>query len=113
MEERIEYLPLGSIVLLKGGLQKLMIISRAVNVQNNDMIYFFDYAAVAYPDGLISDQLAYFNMEMISRVVFRGYSDIDDDNAVDNINMYIKDHPEIIKGSAEDWVYEEEEDEDE
>lgn len=105
--ERINYLPLGSIVLLKGGLQKLMIMSRAVNVKNNDMIYFFDYAAVAYPDGYVGDKLAYFNMDKISKVVFEGYHDIDDENAVDNINIFLNEHPEIIKGSPEDWVDEE------
>ena len=111
--ERIEYLPLGSIVLLKGGLQKLMIVSRAINVHNNDRIFFFDYAGVAYPDGLVEEQLPYFNIEKIAKVVFEGYTDIDDENAVDNINIYLNEHTDIIKGSPEDWIdeYEEEDDE--
>lgn len=101
--ERVSYLPLGSIVLLKGGLQKIMITSRAVSVLNKETVYFFDYAGVFYPEGIVRDQLIYFNMDKISKVVFEGYSDVDDENAVDNINIYLRDHPELVKGDPEDW----------
>ncbi len=101
--ERINYLPLGSIVLLEGGLQKIMIISRAVNVENGENVFFFDYAGVAYPEGLISDQVAYFNMDKITKIVFEGYKDIDDENAVDNINVFLKNNPQLVKGSPDKW----------
>ena len=47
--EKINYIPLGSIVLLSGGTQKVMIISRGLNVQNGGRVLFFDYAGVPYP----------------------------------------------------------------
>ena len=104
--ERINYMPLGSIVLLKGALKKLLIISRAINVRNSEKILFFDYAAVPYPEGLINDQVVYFNNEDISKIVFEGYRDIDDENAVDNINRYLAEHPDLEKGNTEKWVEE-------
>ena len=99
----IEYLPLGSIVLLEGGVQKAIIIGRGLNVRNGDKEYFFDYAAVPYPLGVVSDQAAYFNADQITKVVFKGYSDVDDENAVANINRYLKEHPDLVKGNAENW----------
>ena len=60
-----EFLPLGSIVLLKGGIQKILIISRALKVRNGNEEYFFDYGGVTYPEGLVGDQMAYFNADKI------------------------------------------------
>ena len=97
------YIPLGSIVLLKGGMQKLLIVSRALNVKNNKNVFFFDYGAVPYPEGLVSDQMVYFNHDNISKVVFEGYSDVDNENVVENINRYLKENPDIIRGNAKIW----------
>ena len=91
--ERIEYLPIGSIVHIEGTVKKLMIISRAINVSNGGRVLFFDYAGVAYPEGLISDKLAYFNMDKVTSVVFEGYKDSDDKSAIDNINSYLEKNP--------------------
>ncbi len=96
-----EYISLGSIVFLNGGIQKLLIISRAINVRRGDQSFFFDYAGVPYPEGLISDRAAYFNHEDIAKVVFYGYRDADDDMMVENINRYLSQHPEIVRGSAD------------
>lgn len=96
-------LPLGSVVLLEGGIQKLLIIARALNVKNGNKEFFFDYGAVAYPEGLIGDQMAYFNQENISKVVFEGYHDDDDAVFSQRIRDYLASHPDIQKGSASDW----------
>lgn len=104
--ERIEYVPIGSIVLLKGGVQKVMVVSRALNVLNGDRVLFFDYAAVSYPEGLVSEKVIYFNNDQISQVVFEGYHDEDDKNAVDNINLFLNNHPEVVWGNPDEWVEE-------
>lgn len=98
-----EYHPLGSIVLLKDGVQKVLIISRALNVRNGEQEFFFDYGGVPYPEGLVSDKMAYFNHESISRVVFTGYSDDDNLNMVDNINRYLENNPDIVRGNPANW----------
>ena len=87
-----DYLPLGSVVLLKGGTQKILIIARALKVLNNNEEYFFDYGGVIYPEGLVGDQIAYFNGEQISKVVFEGYSDIDNENMIENIKSFISEN---------------------
>lgn len=97
----IDYIPLGSIVILQGGVQKVLVIARGLNVKKGNTPLFFDYAGVPYPEGLISDQVAYFNHEMIARVVFKGYHDVDDEVMVENINQYLNNNPNITRGSAE------------
>ena len=94
---------IGSIVLLKGATKKLLIIARAINVVNNGKQYFFEYGAVIYPEGLMGDQIAYFNRENISKIVFEGFSDIDNENMVDTIRAYLDANPNLIKGSNESW----------
>ena len=101
--EEQKYLSLGSIVLLEGGIQKLLIIARALNVKNGNKEYFFDYGAVAYPEGLIGDQMAYFNKESIAKVVFEGFHDEDDAVFVQRIEKYLAENPNLQKGSAETW----------
>ncbi len=96
-------LPLGSVILLHGAAQKLLIIARAINVRKGDRTFFFDYGGVPYPEGLTGDQMAYFNAENINRVVFEGYHDVDDENMQDAIRSYLAANPGIERGSAEKW----------
>lgn len=74
MTEERTFLPLGSIVILKGALKKLMIVNRANIVESK----YFDYGAILYPEGMIDTNLAYFNHEDILKVVSEGYADEDD-----------------------------------
>lgn len=98
-----KFLPLGSVVLLKGGTQKLVIVARGLTLKNNEKLFFFEYGGVLYPDGLINDQLAYFNHDNISKVIFEGFSDVDDENVVENINRYIEGNKDICKGDPNTW----------
>ena len=101
--ENIKFLSLGSIVLLKGGLQKLLIIARALNVKNGGKEYFFDYGAVPYPQGLVNDQMAYFNHDGIAQVIHEGYRCPEDDNMVRIIQDYLAAHPDLLRGDAANW----------
>lgn len=86
--QKTDYLPLGSVVILKGGVKKLMIISRGLAVKLNGEEQFFDYGGVQYPEGLIGEQIAYFNHNGIVKTVYEGYSDDDDKMMVDAINEF-------------------------
>ena len=70
-----EYLPLGSIVLLKGARKKLMITGYAVSTPDfPDTL--FDYCGCMYPEGTIrSDTICVFNHSEINKVIFKGYLD--------------------------------------
>ena len=69
---------IGSIIYLKEGSQKLMIINRGPIVEIEGQKYLFDYSACNYPVGVVEDQIYYFNEENIDNVIFEGYSDQDE-----------------------------------
>ena len=97
--ERIDYVPLGSVVLLRGGIQKLLIIARGINTRQGDQTVFFDYGAVLYPEGLTGDRMAYFNHDAVSKVVFYGYDDEDSKICANNINDYLAANPNVQRGT--------------
>jgi hypothetical protein len=100
---RIDYLPLGSVVMLKKGLQKLIIIGRALNVNRDGKDYFFDYAAVLHPQGLINTEVAYFNHDDVEKIFFTGYNDEGSREMTDIINDFVEKNPEINRGNVEEW----------
>lgn len=67
-------LPIGSVVLLKEGTKKLMIIGiKPVTAEKPDEIY--DYIGVLYPEGFLSNEYNFlFNHDDINDVVFTGYN---------------------------------------
>ncbi|AMG62143.1 DUF4176 domain-containing protein [Staphylococcus lugdunensis] len=69
---------IGSIVYLKGGSQKMMILNRGPIIEQDDKKVMFDYSACKYPLGLVENQIYYFNTENVDRVIFEGYSDDDE-----------------------------------
>ena len=96
-----QYLPLGSIVIMKGSVKKIVIVARAVNVRVGEREVFFDYAACPYPEGMMGDQLMYFQHKDIMKVVFEGFSDDDDKIMVDNINSALN-KMDVYRLNAED-----------
>ena len=69
-------LPLGTVVTLKKGDIKLVIVGRAQLFNDNGRIGYFDYSALAYPQGVVAEsEYAFFNDEDIEEVLFEGYRD--------------------------------------
>lgn len=89
------FLPLGTIVILKGTLKKLMIVNRANIVDEK----YFDYGATLYPEGLIDNDLAYFNHDDILKVVSEGFSDDDNNLMVSQLEQAKKDWTEANRPS--------------
>jgi hypothetical protein len=96
---KINFLPLGSVVLVRGGVRKIMIVARAVVLDYEGEQTYFDYGACAYPEGLMGDAVLYFNHEDLNRVVFSGFSDDDDELMTENINEALV-SSSIQKGDA-------------
>ena len=86
MEEKIpeRFLPIGTVVLLKGGKKELMIMSYCIMPSGD--VYdkngkvevgedaMFDYGGCVYPEGMLtSDQLFAFNHNQIEKVCYMGY----------------------------------------
>lgn len=71
-----ELIPVGSVVYLEEGTVPLVIaaVSSFVQKEENDKIlYNFDYTGAPYPQGMIEDEVYYFNHENISEIVFEGF----------------------------------------
>lgn len=70
---------LGSVVLLKNGVHKLMVAGRYMRATADDQDY--DYIGVLFPEGYIGQNLTFlFNDEDIQETFFPGYSDSDDES---------------------------------
>ena len=82
-----QYLPIGTVVLLKEGKKKVMIYGRRQRRVTEDVEY--DYIACLYPEGNIGEDYMYlFNHEDIETVVYRGYSDAEEEAYVNALNQY-------------------------
>ena len=69
-------LPLGTVVTLKKGDIKLMIVGRAQLFNDAGTIDYFDYSSLGYPQGVVSEsEYAFFNDEDVAEVHFEGYRD--------------------------------------
>ena len=101
--EKIDYIPLGSVVYLKGGVKKVLVVARAIQVPNNGKQYFFDYGGVLYPEGITGDQMAYFNHDDVSSVFFRGCDDEENKGMTEALNKFVETHPNILRGDVEKW----------
>lgn len=70
-----KFLPLGSIVRLKGGQLPVMIIGYTV-VTNDESNKIFDYNATFYPMGTLDTSIVTpFNHKQIEEIIFIGYED--------------------------------------
>ena len=71
-------LPIGSIVVLKEGYKKLMVIGRMQLQGKEERLW--DYLGVLYPEGYLGEGYTFlFNNEDIEEVVFEGYTDLEDE----------------------------------
>lgn len=70
-----KFLPLGTVVLLKGGSKRVMITGFcATNMEGNSKI--FDYSGCLFPEGFLSsDQTCLFNHEQIEKIYHYGLVD--------------------------------------
>lgn len=91
--ERVDFLPLGTIVQIKGSVKKSMIIARALAAKMGEDTRYFDYGGVTYPEGLIGDAIQYFNVDSVEEVVFCGFADKDDELMVKNLNNWVEKSP--------------------
>lgn len=82
-----ELLPIGSVVLLEGGQKRLMIYGvKQTDVETKEE---YDYIGVIYPEGNMGKGTQFlFNHAQISEIVFRGFSDEERENFINNLADY-------------------------
>ncbi len=90
--ETIDYKPLGTIFKPNGSRKRFMIIARAIAIsaKPGDEKQFYDYACVLYPEGLIGNQLFYFQDSEVSDVIFEGFSDEEDKIAMSRLKQILE-----------------------
>lgn len=71
-------LPIGSVVLLKGGNKRAMIIGYCKTKLGDDSGKIYDYAACVYPEGYMApDKTVLFDHEQIERIYALGFQNDD------------------------------------
>ena len=88
---------IGTIVYLKEGSQKLMILNRGVTIEQNGENVLFDYSAAFYPMGLNPEQLFYFNRDDVDKVVYKGYSDEEEERFAKIYQRWLDENATTIK----------------
>ncbi len=78
----MNFLSIGSIVMLNNGNKKLMIYGRfQIDVADGQI---YDYVGCLYPEGNISPEYTFlFNKEDINKIIFEGYRDTEEDKYID------------------------------
>ena len=86
---RDKYLPIGSVVLLKGGKKRAMITGFcSVAQENQEKIY--DYSGCVYPEGyLSSNQVCLFDHDQIEKIFFTGFEDDEEFEFKEKLNRIV------------------------
>ncbi len=95
-------LSIGSIVYLKEGTDKIMILNRAPilpSEESEDEGIWYDYSGCFYPQGLDPNNVFYFNEENIDEIVFEGFKDEEEVRFQKLFNNWkAEDKPNLTKG---------------
>ena len=103
-----EFLPIGSVVLLKGGTKRVMI-TGFCSVDNNEKERMYDYTGCLYPEGIInSNEICLFDNEQIDQVFFKGFIDEEEIKFKDELDKTLSD----IEKNSQVFDLDDEDDED-
>ncbi len=85
-----KYLPVGTVVMLKGGKKRAMI-TGFCSISGDDKSKVFDYSGCLYPEGFISsDQTLLFNHEQIEKIFHLGLVDEEEKQFKQKLNEMIQ-----------------------
>lgn len=85
-----KYLPIGTVVMLKGGEKRVMITGFTV-ITENDPEKMWDYSGCLFPEGLIrSNEVCLFNHEQIEQVYHLGLVDDEEKELKENLAKVIE-----------------------
>ena len=85
-----KYLPLGTVVMLKGASKRLMITGFCTMAAEEENGAMYDYSGCMYPEGFISsDQTALFNHDQIETVYHMGLVDDEEKTFKASLNQIV------------------------
>ena len=99
-----ELLPIGSVVLLKNGIKKAMIIGiMQSTVDNEGQVTEYDYLGVLYPEGFFDvKSMFFFNHDQINDVVFRGYANPERADFLDRLEENLEKVTKLLRETLEE-----------
>ncbi len=81
-----KYLPIGTVVMLKGGTKRVMIAGFCA-IEGNDKKKMWDYSGCMYPEGfLTSNQTCLFNHDQIEKIFHMGLVDDEEKKFKETLN---------------------------
>lgn len=92
---REKYLPIGSVVMLKGGEKKVMIVSYLIfSTGKSKTKTMYDYGGCVYPEGIIDSRVGVgFNHSDIAEILHVGYEDDEEKE----MSKLLKENAEKVK----------------
>ena len=103
-----KFLPLGTVVMLKGASKRLMITGFCTMAAEEEEGVMYDYAGCMYPEGFISsDQTALFNHDQIEKVYHLGLVDQEEKDFKIKLNQLLYAN-NVVAESAPQAIREEE-----
>ena len=99
MQTEDKFLPIGTVVLLKGGKKEVMIITYCVFPEGK----LYEYGACTYPEGVIEhDTIIGFNHDQIEKVCHMGYETDDQKGFATHLDMVMQTlKNEVLKGQEQ------------
>lgn len=90
MSEVKEYLPIGSIVLLKDAQKKVMITGYTpIDMETKNKIY--EYLGCVFPEGIIkSDENILFDTKDIDKIFFKGFVNEEQENFITEVKEILE-----------------------
>ena len=84
-----KYLPIGTVVMLKGGKKRLMI-TGFCSMANDNKEVMYDYSGCLYPEGFLSsDETALFNHDQIAQIYHMGFVDEEEKKFKETLNALV------------------------
>lgn len=88
--DKVDFFPLGSIVKIRGSIRKTMIIGRGLMALVNGKALYFDYGGCLFPEGILGDQIVYFNHQDVEEVIFSGYENEENREMVKKLRNWME-----------------------
>lgn len=95
-----KFLPIGSVVLLKGATKRLMI-TGFCTMAVDDKSKMYDYSGCLFPEGVISsNETALFNHDQIERIFCIGFKDEEQERFMTRLKDLLEKNPSALGEAA-------------
>jgi len=95
-----KFLPIGTVVILKGGTKRLMITGFCMLDKGNTN-KMYDYSGCLYPEGMVSsDQTALFDHSQIEKVFYMGLEDQEEKEFMEKLKFVLANQGQVPQATS-------------